>query len=66
MSDRALSGSRLVFDTTPFDPARAEGAGAADTSRTLRTALQLGWRVESNWTDPFLFAIYVVAIVRFT
>jgi ABC-2 type transport system permease protein len=61
MSDRAASPARLVFDTTPFDPARAEGDGVADTSRSLRTALQLGWRVESNWTDPFLFGIYVVA-----
>ena len=44
-----------------FDPARAEGAGLADTVRTLRTALLLGWRVESNWTDPTLFFIYTVA-----
>jgi ABC-2 type transport system permease protein len=61
MSERAASTARLVFDTTPFDPGRAEGDGIADTSRNLRTALQLGWRVESNWTDPFLFGIYVVA-----
>jgi ABC-2 type transport system permease protein len=61
MSERAASPARLVFDATPFDPARAEGDGVGDTRRSLRTALQLGWRVESNWTDPVLFAIYVVA-----
>jgi len=43
-----------------FDPARTEGAGANDTIRHLRTALLLGWRVESNWTDPTLFLIYTV------
>ncbi len=46
---------------TGFDPARAEGGGASDTIRSLRTALLLGWRVESNWTDPTLFLIYTVA-----
>ena len=24
----------------------------------VRTAFWLGWQVESNWTDPFLFAVY--------
>jgi ABC-2 type transport system permease protein len=55
-----MPGAGLVFDPAPFDPARAEGDGMADTGRNLRTALLLGWRVESNWTDPLLFAIYVV------
>lgn len=44
-----------------FDRARTEGSGGADTLRNLRTALLLGWRVESNWTDPALFVIYTVA-----
>jgi hypothetical protein len=26
----------------------------------IRTSFWLGWQVESNWTDPFLFAIYTV------
>ena len=30
--------------------------------RTIKTAGKLGWAMESNWTDPFLFAIY--SIVR--
>ena len=48
-------------DARIFDRAQAEGGGAADTIRSLRTSALLGWRVESNWTDPALFAIYTVA-----
>ncbi len=49
------------LDAGRFDPKRTEGAGLADTVRSLRTALLLGWRIESNWTDPTLFVIYTVA-----
>ena len=50
------------FDRTArFDPARARGRGLADTRRSLRTALRLGWQMEANWTDPLLFVIYSVA-----
>ena len=49
------------LDGARFDPARTEGAGMADTIRSLRTSLLLGWRIESNWTDPTLFIIYTVA-----
>jgi len=28
--------------------------------RTLKNAAWLGWQMESNWTDPFLFAVYSV------
>lgn len=31
-----------------------------DNLRTIQTAGKLGWAMESNWTDPFLFAIYSV------
>lgn len=27
---------------------------------TFRTAAGLGWKIESNWTDPFLFAVYSI------
>jgi ABC-2 type transport system permease protein len=27
---------------------------------TFRAAAWLGWQIESNWTDPFLFAIYSI------
>lgn len=29
--------------------------------RSLATGARLGWAIESNWTDPFLFAVYAVA-----
>jgi ABC-2 type transport system permease protein len=28
--------------------------------RSFRLATWLGWQIESNWTDPFLFAIYSI------
>jgi ABC-2 type transport system permease protein len=31
-------------------------------ARAFRMAAWLGWQIESNWTDPFLFAVY--SIVR--
>jgi ABC-2 type transport system permease protein len=30
------------------------------TWRSFRTAAWLGWQIESNWADPFLFAVYSV------
>jgi ABC-2 type transport system permease protein len=32
-----------------------------DAWQTFRTAIGLGWAIEANWSDPFLFAIYTVA-----
>ena len=32
-----------------------------DTLRTFSMAAWLGWQIESNWADPFLFAIYSIA-----
>jgi len=32
----------------------------SEASRSFSMATWLGWQVESNWTDPFLFAIYVI------
>ncbi|MFN2483348.1 MAG: ABC transporter permease [Candidatus Limnocylindria bacterium] len=47
-------------------PAPAGGRDAAplsavDVRAGFVTGLRLGWAVESNWTDPFLFAIYSIA-----
>jgi ABC-2 type transport system permease protein len=28
--------------------------------RSFKTAAWLGWKIESNWTDPFLFTIYSI------
>ncbi len=32
----------------------------SETARSFTMATWLGWQIESNWTDPFLFAIYVI------
>ena len=32
----------------------------SEAFRSFTMATWLGWQVESNWTDPFLFAIYVI------
>jgi ABC-2 type transport system permease protein len=37
-------------------------AKTKENLRTIKTAGKLGWAMESNWTDPFLFSIY--SIVR--
>lgn len=31
-----------------------------DELQTLLTAARIGWAVESNWTDPYLFAVYSI------
>lgn len=36
-------------------------SGAQHWWRTLRVAYWLGWQVETNWTDPFLFFVYSIA-----
>jgi len=43
-----------------FDPARAERDRSGRWPAFL-TSVRLGWQVEANWTDPFLFFIYSVA-----
>ena len=32
----------------------------SETMRSFKVAAWLGWQIESNWTDPFLFAIYSI------
>jgi ABC-2 type transport system permease protein len=46
----------------PRQPPPARGAALRRGWRTLRTSYWLGWQIESNWTEPFLFVLY--AIVR--
>lgn len=41
--------------------ARVHGASLGDAWRTFRTAIGLGWAIESNWSDPILFAVYTLA-----
>ena len=35
-----------------------ESTGLPSLVRTFRLSAWLGWQIESNWADPFLFAIY--------
>ncbi len=35
--------------------------GWATFKRSLKMATWLGWQIESNWADPFLFGIYSIA-----
>jgi ABC-2 type transport system permease protein len=37
------------------------GMTLEDAWRSFRTAIGLGWAIESNWSDPFLFAVYTMA-----
>jgi ABC-2 type transport system permease protein len=54
--------AREASATAPtFDLARTRGNGPADTLRTFIVSVRLGWQLEANWTDPFLFFIYSVA-----
>lgn len=41
--------------------AAVPGITLSDAWRSFRTAIRLGWAVESNWSDPFLFAVYTMA-----
>jgi ABC-2 type transport system permease protein len=50
----------MAVTARPADRRRTEGRGPVDTARHFWAALLLGWRVESNWADPTLFAIYTV------
>ena len=41
--------------------ASVRGVTLPDAWRSFRTAIRLGWAIESNWSDPFLFAVYTMA-----
>lgn len=41
--------------------APVQGITLADSWRSFHTAIRLGWAIEANWSDPFLFAIYTLA-----
>ena len=41
--------------------ADVRGMTLPDAWRSFRTAIGLGWAIESNWSDPFLFAVYTLA-----
>jgi len=39
---------------------RVPGITLADAWRSFHTAIRLGWAIEANWSDPFLFAVYTL------
>ena len=43
------------------DRVAVRGLTLADAWRSFRTAIGLGWAIEANWSDPFLFAVYTLA-----
>jgi ABC-2 type transport system permease protein len=61
MTATAPAAAPAAGNATRFDPSRTDGRGIQDTIRTLAAAVRLGWLLEANWTDPFLFFIYSVA-----
>jgi ABC-2 type transport system permease protein len=40
---------------------RVEGITLIETWRSFSTAVRLGWAIESNWSDPFLFIGFTIA-----
>ena len=40
---------------------QVEGFTFADAWRSFLTAIRLGWAIESNWSDPFLFIAFTIA-----
>ena len=40
---------------------KAEKRLKGSNRRTLKWSTWLGWQLESNWTRPFIFAIYAIA-----
>ncbi len=43
-----------------FDPSRTADQGSGAAWRGFGAAVRLGWQMEANWTDPFLFFVYSV------
>lgn len=52
------------MDTTKPKPTPSSlallGSNRGSFWRSFRIASWLGWQIESNWTDPFLFAVYSI------
>ena len=46
---------------TASERSGVRGITLTDAWRSFRTAIGLGWAIESNWSDPTLFAIYTMA-----
>jgi ABC-2 type transport system permease protein len=46
--------------TQPLKKSSPPAGGRAEAWRSFKMAAWLGWQIESNWADPFLFFIYSV------
>src|SRR6476646_4855574 len=42
------------------NPGARDSTFWADNIRTFRIAARLGWQVEGNWADPFVFFIFTI------
>jgi ABC-2 type transport system permease protein len=47
-------------EITPLDSKKQSPNRINSMWRAFRTSSWLGWQIESNWTDPFLFSIYSI------
>ena len=61
MSDDPIAAGLASPEWGGFDRDRARGQDTRDHWQAFRTAAELGWQMEANWTDPVLFFIYSVA-----
>jgi ABC-2 type transport system permease protein len=61
VSDDPVAAGLASPDWGGFDRRRARGQDTRDHWQAFRTAAELGWQMEANWTDPVLFFIYSVA-----
>jgi ABC-2 type transport system permease protein len=52
---------RGLLPGSTASPFRDRAGAWREKLATWRTAVRLGWAIESNWTDPLLFLIYSVA-----
>ena len=50
----------LTSPSTPTGTPTRQPPAFLSSLRSFRIAAWLGWQIESNWTDPFLFAIYSI------
>src|SRR5207237_10793788 len=62
---RLVPDPRKVLPSVPRDAREARGEADLTASmrtywRTFKTAAWLGWEMDSNWTEPWLFVLYSV------
>ncbi len=48
----------MLLNKAETDPPQSRTELLNHLWRSFRIAAWLGWQIESNWADPFLFAVY--------